>query len=168
MKRDLSVQERRMTLKFLMGALTLSFILSTTSFAEPDEAPESPFPTTSTEAKIYKFSSSGAGADSKPTGTLKLTEQKTGVLLVFEGTGLKKGNYKIIKVSSCEAVRKSLLSKKSPPASDELFSFDTDFGEISTEKRLSAQKIEELELDSKSIALIKIEKKGDILFSCAP
>lgn len=160
-----------MTLKLLMGALTFSFILSTPAFAEPNEvpeAPESPFPAVSTEAKIYKFSTPGSAADSKHTGTLKLTEQKTGVLLVFEGTGLKKGNYKIMKVTSCEAIRKSLLSKKSPPASDELFAFDTDFGEISTEKRLTAQKIDELELDSKAIALIKIEKKGDILFSCAP
>ncbi len=142
------------------------------SFAQSEESVDSPFPGATAPTKSYKFQKAEdkAAKDAKPAkeplGSLKVLEQKNLVRLEFEGHGLEKGNYQIVKTESCETLKKRILSKKSIPADALLFAFDTEYGNISTEKNFNGQKLESLGLDASSLALIKIEKHGNHFVAC--
>jgi hypothetical protein len=142
------------------------------SFAQSEESVESPFPAATAPTKSYKFQKADekpakeGKAPKEPLGTLKVLEQKNLVRLEFEGRGLEKGNYQIIKTASCEVLKKRLLSNKPIPADALLFAFDTEYGNISTEKNFNGQKLDSLGLEATALALIKIEKHGDRFIAC--
>ena len=50
---------------------------------------------------------------------------------------------------------------------EEVFSFETEYGEISDEKVISVDSLKDLGLDEKFLALIKVEKKSDIFIACS-
>lgn len=140
----------------------------------PSEDPaSSAFPGTLTPTRTYKFEkgTEKAHKDSKASkesmGTLKFHEEKSSVRLEFEGRGMEKGKYQIVKTDSCEKLRRRLLSNKPVPADSELFAFDTEYGHISTEKNLHGKKLSDLELETTALALIKVDKHSARYVSCA-
>lgn len=97
----------------------------------------------------------------KPIANIKFNEDKDHILAVFEGTGLQKGKYSIIKLEKC-VVGKKTKSK----ASVEILNFETKYGDISTEKKLQEAKISDLELDENELGLVKNERQNAIIINC--
>ena len=119
------------------------------------------------EIKAYKFGFPDSHKKSAPvTAKIKFEERKKSVKIEFEGSGLKKGKYRIVKIQDCEAFKKSLIKSKQT-FEEEVFSFETEYGEISDEKVISVDSLKDLGLDEKFLALLKVEKKSDIFIACS-
>ncbi len=114
------------------------------------------------QEKLIEFYSTAK--KDKPIGTLKLEEYKDHVLAIFEGTGLKKGKYRIVKLEKC--TRAAIIKWKAADAPSELLNFETNFGEISTDKKLVETKISELELEKFQLGLLHVEKSIFAVLSC--
>lgn len=97
----------------------------------------------------------------KVVGQLKLSNQKKNVKLEFEGTGLKKGKYRIVIAENCKIPKNNKKFK----FSSELYLFNTEFGEISSEQDLSAASLSDIDMNEKSIVLLKTGKHEQII-SC--
>ena len=117
------------------------------------------FANSQSQEKVIEFFSKTDTA--KSIGRIKFEESKEQVLAVFEGTNLKKGKYKIVKLDDCVAG-----SKIKAKSSNEVLSFETKHGEISTEKKLSESKITELQLDNFKLGLLKSEKNYFTIIAC--
>lgn len=115
----------------------------------------------STGTAAVQVSFPSAGQKEKMLGQLKLSNQKKNVKLEFEGTGLQKGKYKIVIAENCRVPKNN---KKFKFAS-ELYLFTTEYGEISSEQNLSAASINEIDMNEKSIVLLKTGKSEKII-SC--
>jgi len=145
--------------KYLL-TLTL-LLLNSATFAETAAEP-----TPSSTAKEYRFTIKGSSKKSPATAVLKLTEKKDLVYLYFEGSELPSGKYKVLKGKSCSAINKEIRSKKPLDEANELYSFETKYGNISGEKNLSFKNFQELGIESIAIALIKEERKSNTVISC--
>lgn len=145
--------------------MVFSFAFSAIAVAEAAPTLD-PFPAQPTAEKTFVFD--------KPkdlphfSGVLKLSDQRKGVHLEFEGKGLKKGQYRFLATDDCKALQKIFQSPRQSASSfEEIESFETEFGFISMEKNLNGQTLENLQIENKSIALVKIEKKGKKLITCS-
>ena len=49
----------------------------------------------------------------------------------------------------------------------EIFAFETEYGEISDEKNVDATSLNDLGLDGMFLALLKVEKKKDVFIACS-
>ncbi len=137
--------------------VVLSVVLVRADFEIPKEA----------ETKSYKFGFPESHKKSATvTANIKFEERKKSVKIEFEGSGLKKGKYRIVKIQDCEAFKKSLIKSKQT-TEEEVFSFETEYGEISDEKIITIESLKDLGLDEKFLALLKVEKKLDIFVACS-
>lgn len=137
--------------------VVLSVVLVRADFEIPKEA----------EVKSYKFGFPDSHKKSAPaSASIKFEERKKSVKIEFEGSGLKKGKYRIVKIQDCEVFKKSLIKSKQA-SEEEVFSFETEYGEISDEKVLPIESLKELGLDEKFLALLKVEKKSDLFIACS-
>ncbi|MBS1971657.1 MAG: hypothetical protein JSU04_15200 [Bdellovibrionales bacterium] len=116
--------------------------------------------------KDYHFTIKSAAKKEPATAVLKLTEKKDFVYLYFEGSALQSGKYKLLKAESCAALKKQLRAKKPLEESDELYSFETKYGNISGERNLPAKNFQEMGIGHIGIAIVKIENKNNIIISC--
>lgn len=98
----------------------------------------------------------------KNLGQLTLTSHKKKVKLEFEGTGLHKGQFKIVIADDCK-----IDKKKKNGNLTEIYSFNTLYGEISCEDNLPYEKLADIGLANKSIALIQIGKKQNQVIACS-
>jgi hypothetical protein len=117
-------------------------------------------------SREFKFEEKTRTKKANLVGTLKLSEKDNFIYLYFDGVGLKKGNYKIVKTEDCTSLKNQLRSKKPLKDENEIYSFETKYGNISGEKNLSFKNFQELGLEHSSFALIKIEKKEALIISC--
>ena len=101
---------------------------------------------------------------SKIVGRLKFVEVGANVRLEFSGSNLQKGHYKIFKIDDCESYKKA---KTKSAVGEEVFAFETKYGEISDEKNLAVAKIKDLNLDGKTFALVKTAGKVLTLIACS-
>lgn len=135
----------------------LSVLLVQADFEIPKEA----------ETKAFKFGFPDSHKKAAPiTANIKFEERKKSVKIEFEGSGLRKGKYRIVKIQDCEAFKKS-LAKTKQATEEEVFAFETEYGEISDEKVLSIESLKDLGLDEKFLGLVKVEKKSDIFVACS-
>ncbi|MBC7466138.1 MAG: hypothetical protein H7256_09100 [Bdellovibrio sp.] len=119
----------------------------------------------SLDTNEYLFKSTASKKEkAKIIGRLKFVEVGAKVRLEFSGTNLQKGNYKIFKIDSCESYKKA---KTKSAAGEDIFSFETKYGEISDEKNLSVTKVKDLNLEDKSFALVKTAGKALTLIACS-
>ena len=117
------------------------------------------FANSQSQEKVIEFFSKADMA--KPIGKIKFEETKEQILAVFESTNLKKGKYKIVKLDDCVAG-----SKIKAKSNVEILNFETQHGEISTEKRLSESKITDLQLEIIKLGLLKSEKNYFTVIAC--
>ena len=117
------------------------------------------FANSQSQEKIIEFFSKADTA--KSIGKIKFEESKDQILAVFEGANLKKGKYKIVKLDDCVAG-----SKIKAKSNVEILNFETQHGEISTEKRLSESKITDLQLEIIKLGLLKSEKNYFTVIAC--
>ncbi len=117
------------------------------------------FANSQSQEKIIEFFSKADTA--KSIGKIKFEESKDQILAVFEGANLKKGKYKIVKLDDCVAG-----SKIKAKSNVEILNFETQHGEISTEKRLSESKITDLQLENFKLGLLKSEKNYFTVIAC--
>jgi len=115
------------------------------------------------DLKVFSFISDSSPKVQKNFGKLSLIEGKMNVKLEFEGTGLKQGEYKIAIADQCKLSKKQKRLK----LTRELHTFKTQSGEVFTEENLTFSKINDLELENKSIVLLKVEKQQDKIIACA-
>lgn len=101
---------------------------------------------------------------SKIIGRLKFIEVGATVRLEFSGSNLQKGNYKIYKIDDCETYKKA---KTKSAAGEEIFAFETKYGEISDEKNLSVAKVKDLNIEGKAFALVKMAGKAMTFIACS-
>lgn len=88
-------------------------------------------------------------------GKLKFENQTDQVRVEFEGSDLSAGKYKVVKVENCSSFKKKNREKE---VLNELLSFETKYGNISTEKMLANTKLEELNINDTNVALVKLSK----------
>lgn len=117
------------------------------------------FANSQSQEKVIEFFSKADTA--KSIGKIKFEETKEQILAVFESTNLKKGKYKIVKLDDCVAG-----SKIKAKSNVEILNFETQYGEISTEKRLSESKITDLQLENFKLGLLKSEKNYFTVIAC--
>ncbi len=117
------------------------------------------FANSQSQEKVIEFFAKADTA--KPIGKIKFEESKEQILAVFEGANLKKGKYKIVKLDDCVAG-----SKIKAKSNVEILNFETQHGEISTEKRLSESKLTELQLENFKLGLLKSEKNYFMVIAC--
>lgn len=127
-------------------------------------ASDPPFSETdlSRDRKVFSFLS-GTEKREKAIGTVTLIEEKKNVKLEFEGTGLRKGKYKIIVTEECKLQK----ATKKVKVVTELYSFTTEYGEVSSEENLTFAKIEDLSLQGKWLVLLKSLPQKDEIISCS-
>jgi len=123
-------------------------------------------PLTSGSVKEYEFTVKSPSKKTPARASLKLSESKDFVYLYFEGSDLQSGKYKLYKTESCSTLAKQIRSKKSLKEDDELYSFETKYGNFSGEKNLPFKNFQELGIGHIAVALIKIERKNNIVTSC--
>jgi hypothetical protein len=151
----------------LKSFITTALVVLTTSAAYAEDIPALPESAGLGTFKnmTYDFEIPSPSKQ-KRTGQIKFQEEKDFVMIEFEGKNLEKGKYQISQGDSCNLIKKN-LNRKSGNAKDEnLFSFETKYGDISTEKKLEKVKFDDLKLKDRSIALIKIEKPNSKTISC--
>lgn len=117
------------------------------------------FANSQSQEKVIEFFSKADTA--KSIGKIKFEETKEQILAVFESTNLKKGKYKIVKLDDCVAG-----SKIKAKSNVEILNFETQYGEISTEKKLSESKLTELQLENFKLGLLKSEKNYFTVIAC--
>ncbi|MGZ3771465.1 MAG: hypothetical protein ACXVCP_09150 [Bdellovibrio sp.] len=123
------------------------------------ETTESQIPTLATSVQ-YSFEADQQNKNF--VGHLTLSNSKKNVKLEFEGSGLKKGQYKFIISDSCKPLKKFKLK-----ASDaEIYSFKTVYGEVSSETNLPDVNLEKMDINHKSLVLLKVENKTERMISC--
>lgn len=150
----------------LFTSLLVSFAFQPLAHAQSSaDSDSSPFPNIEKRSRTYSFEIDPKARGGLGVGTLKFIEAKNFVQLEFEGTGLKRGDYEIIKTADCKTVQKKLHSPRKTP-DDEIYAFSTRYGDISTEEKLSFQNLSELDLENNAIALVKVEKKRRVLIAC--
>lgn len=155
------------TLKIIfLACLGLSFSAGAQTPGET-QPPASPFPSIEKPARTFEFETNPQGSEERKHSILQLIEGKNQIRIEFEGRGLKKGSYQILKTSDCKSLERKLKSKKSPASAEEVFSFQTDSGEISTEGRISDRNMASLELDNQTLALVKISKSQSAVVACS-
>lgn len=98
----------------------------------------------------------------KNFGELTLTNNKKKVKLEFEGTGLRKGLFKIVIADDCKIGKNRKISSLK-----ELYSFNTQYGEISSEDNLPFEKLDDIGLTNKSVVLLKVGKNHNQVIACA-
>ena len=147
-------------MKLINWLFCLSFIGISISHAEETilTAPEP-----ARALKTYSFMVDTSPKTPKKVGKLTLTEEKKGLKLEFEGFGLKTGQYKVGIADQCQLPK----GQKKLKFTTELHPFNTQSGEIYSEEFLTISKIDDLNLEGKSIVLIKVEKQKDKIISCA-
>lgn len=132
-----------------------------TSICRAEEIPLSdPNPTCT--SRVFSFATDKHQKTHRDIGKLTLSEEKKNVKLEFEATGLKKGLYKIVIADHCKIGK----GKKRFSYTTELYTFNTQYGEVSSEDTLTFSKIADLPLDGKSVVLLKIGKQQDQIASC--
>jgi len=142
--------------------IAFSVFLPPSAFAEIDSI--APVSNQNFQMQEFKFETK-QNSRSQQVGNLKLSEVKDAVLLQFEGTGLKKGKYKILKVSDCEKLKANPQKMKSLE-DEEIFLFETEYGEISTEKKLEAKTVSDFNASEGQLALVMVQKNKLVLVAC--
>lgn len=138
----------------------LCFALVGTSICRAEELISPP---TAGILKVFSFVSDAPSKAQKNFGKLRLIEGKKNVKIEFDGTGLKQGQYQIVTANSCKLPK----GQKRMKPIHELLTFKTQSGEVFSEENLTFSKIDELEVEKKSIVLLKIEKQQDKVIACA-
>lgn len=138
----------------------LCFALVGVSICRAEELISTP---TVSVSKVFSFISDAPPKEQKNFGKLRLIEGKKNVKIEFDGTGLKQGQYQIITADSCKLPK----GQKRLKPIHELLTFKTQSGEVFSEEHLAFSKIDELEIEKKSIVLLKIEKRQDKVIACA-
>lgn len=110
-----------------------------------------------------KFTFANQSKKAKDLGTLTLTNEKKNIKLEFEGTTLSKGHYRIVISEKCQLAK----GKNKVSVLNELYKFETHYGEVSSEEHLTYEKIEDLNLQDKVVVLLKKSKSGEQIISCS-
>ena len=144
------------------------FVFGSSGWSQSIESLESPTPEAQPGAKSYKFEKTSGKGKKESFATLRFLDLKDLVRLEFEGHGMEKGKYQIVKTENCDKLRRRLLSNKPIFAGEtSLIIFTTEYGQISTEKNFNGQKMQDLGLETTALALVKMEKNGNRFLACA-
>jgi len=141
---------------------------STTTPAPASESPASAAtsaPAATSEAPVgnYVFKMAAAKKE-KIIGRLHFEEENKNVKLEFSATNLQKGSYKLYKIDDCDSFKKT---KNKSLSGEEIFSFHTNYGDISDEKNMGVSSVQELKLQNKFFALVKADGKNLTFIACS-
>ena len=146
-------------MKYFVSSLILLYFAN--GFAQFPASPQLINPNSNPKTSIhYSFPHIKKGE--KNLAELKLTSQKNNLLLDLEASGLKKGKYKIVLTDQCKV---SMNSKKLKFIS-EIYKFETEYGEVSSEDNLPSSLVASLNSTENKIALLKTMSNKMEIVAC--
>ena len=146
-------------MKHFVSSLILLFFAN--GFAQFPASPQLINPNSNSKSKIH-FSFPHTQKSEKNFAELKITSQKNSLLLDLEATGLKKGKYKIVATDQCKVTSKVLKLKYI----SEIYSFETEYGEVSSEDNLPTSLATILNSENTKIAILKMTQNKFQVISC--